>query len=118
MFAAEGSCTEETSAQQEKEKVDHTCQRRPGSNRKQKAEKNRRKQAFGERTDFVSEWRMTWKEKTSPQRWRFRSNCIGFKVQQFMYRNTAVSASAPRRKQEQKKGTNSGEEREQKQNTE
>lgn len=62
----------------------------------------------------------TEKERTSPRRWRFISNCIVFKVQQFMYRNTAVLSSAPRRKQEgeQKKGTNPGEQSEQEQNTE
>lgn len=84
-------------------------------NRKQKrAEANRH---LRKEKTFVSNWRMTWKEKRSPQRWRLTSNCIVFKVQEFMYKNTAVLASAPQRKQEQKKGTNSGEESEQKQNT-
>lgn len=63
-------------------------------------------------------WLVTEKEETSPQRWRFISNCIVFKVQEFMYRNTAVLSSAPQRKQEgeQRKGTNPGEQSEQKQN--
>lgn len=88
----------------------------PARNRKQKrTEANRH---LRKEQSSVSDCRMAWKEETSPQRRRFRSNCIVFKVQEFMYKNPAVLASAPQRKQEQKKGTNSGEESEQKQNTE
>lgn len=47
---------------------------------------------------FVSNWRSTRKEKTSPQRFIFLNNCIVFKVQEFMYKNTVVLASAPQRK--------------------
>lgn len=101
----------------------HTCRCRPGlkqetGNRKKKpGEANRHLR--NEQT-LVSDWRTTEKEKTSPHRWRFISNCIVFKVQEFMYRNTAVLSSAPQRKQEgeQRKGTNPGEQSEQKQNTE
>lgn len=42
----------------------------------------------------------------------FVNNCIVFKVQDCMYKNTIVLASAPQRKREQKEGTNSGEESE------
>lgn len=40
----------------------------------------------------------TRKEKTSPQRFSFVNNCIVFKVQEFMYKNTVVLASAPKGK--------------------
>lgn len=64
----------------------------------------------------VSNWRSTRKEKTSPQRYIFVNNCIVFKVQEFMYKNTVVLASAP---QSEKKRTEErhklwGEERENK----
>lgn len=50
--------------------------------------------------------RLTQKEKTNPQRFVFVNNCIVFKVQEFMYKNTVVLASAPpKEKREQKKGT-------------
>lgn len=42
--------------------------------------------------------RSTQKEKTSPQRFVFVNNCIVFKVQEFMYKNTVVLASAPPKK--------------------
>lgn len=110
----------------EKEKVGHTCQRvsvarnmKQNNAEAEKMGKNRRskKANVGGKTasePFVSNWRSTRKEKTSPQRFIFLNNCIVFKVQEFMYKNTVVLASAPQRKKktEQKKGTNSGEERE------
>lgn len=46
----------------------------------------------------LSNWRPTQKEKTSPQTSGFVNNCIVFKVQEFMYKNTVVLASAPQRK--------------------
>lgn len=88
-------------------------------NRSEKMEEDRSKTgSFREEQTFVSGWRTTWKENTSPQR-VLKATVLSLKCRKFMYKNTAVSASAPQRKQEpeQKKGTNSGEEREQKQNT-
>lgn len=55
-----------------------------------------------QRAFFVSNWRSTRKEKTSPQRLRFVNNCIVFKVQEFMYKNTVVLASAPQRNNNKK----------------
>lgn len=55
----------------------------------------------------------TQKEKTSPQRSGFFNNCIVFKVQDFyVQKYSCVGLSTPKKKREQKKGTNSGEESE------
>lgn len=71
---------------------------------------------------FISDWRPTRKEKTSPQRsgFFFLNNCIVFKVQDFfMYKNTVVLASTPpKKKREQKAQTLGRRVRKAKQNTE
>lgn len=49
---------------------------------------------------LVSNWTQTRREKTAHrQQVCFINNCIVFKVQEFMYKNTVVLASAPQRKE-------------------
>lgn len=79
--------------------------------RKGRAEKAKR-QMFEENQPerLISNRRSSQKEKTSPQKVVF-NNCIVFKVQEFMYKNTVVLASAPQRKEETNKTKKRTEER-------
>lgn len=94
--------------------------------RQERMEKNRRSKKKRHlclrREPFVGNRRSTRKEKTSPQRFIFVNNCIVFKVQEFMYKNTVVLASAPqreRKRENRRKAQTLGRRvREQKQNTE
>lgn len=83
-----------------------------GKNRGSKEQNVREKQP--EKPLLMSSWRVTQKKKkTSPQRVVFVNNCIVFKVQEFLYKKySCVGLSTPKKTEEQKKGTNSGEERE------
>lgn len=83
--------------------------------RKEAKDRRSKRQMFEETVSeaLVSNGTRTRREKTAHrQQVCFINNCIVFKVQEFMYKNTVVLASAPQRKREKKKGTNSGEESE------
>lgn len=82
--------------------------------RGRKDEKEQKKQKANVWELFIRDWRPTRKEKTSPQRLSFfLTTVLCLKCRIFIYKNTVVLALAPqRKKREQKKGTNSGEESE------
>ena len=104
-----GSCSDSVN-KNEKEKVGRTCQAcRRGSKYETEQGRERKEEQKRQKAHVRKSL-----GKKSPQTFAFVNNCIVFKVQEFMYKNTVVLASAPQRKKEkkkkkeQKKGTNSG----------
>lgn len=76
-----------------------------GNRKEKRAEANGR---LRREQTFVSDCRMTGKEKTSPQRQRLKSNCIVFKVQEFLYKNTAGGLSSPKERRREEKAQTLG----------